>query len=155
LKAGAWYLVAAIDDQPRTYRITNISEVETLQARSRRPRKFELARYWSESIRRFERELYQGSALVLATPAGLKAMRYLSSAVARAVTEVRELPGSDGRVRLSIPIESIQQATGQMLRLSPDVEAIEPAALRQSVLERLRQTCRLYGVDTSSRAGPT
>jgi predicted DNA-binding transcriptional regulator YafY len=82
-------------------------------------------------------------------------MRYLSSAVARAVAEVRELPGTDGRVRLSIPIESIQQATGLLLRLSPDVEAIEPAALRQSVLERLRQTCRLYGVDMPPRAGPT
>jgi predicted DNA-binding transcriptional regulator YafY len=155
LKAGAWYLVAAIDDQPRTYRISNISDVQTLEARSRRPRKFELARYWSESIRRFERELYQGSAVVLATPAGLKAMRYLSSAVARAVAEADAPPGPDGRVKLSIPIESIQHATGQMMRLSPDVEAIEPAALRQSLLERLRQTCRLYGVDTPARAGST
>jgi predicted DNA-binding transcriptional regulator YafY len=155
LKAGAWYLVAAIDDQPRTYRISSISAVEASEARSHRPRKFELARYWSESIRRFERELYKGSAVVLATPSGLKALRYLSSAVARAVADVRATPGTDGRVKLSIPIESIQQATGQFLRLSPEVEAIEPAALRESVLQRLRQTCRLYGVDTPTQAGPT
>jgi len=151
LKAGAWYLVAAIDDQPRTYRISNISEVEALEARARRPRKFELGRYWNESIRRFERELYQASAVVLATPGGLKGLRYLSSAVARAVAEVRTPPGPDGRVKLSIPIESIQHATGQLLRLSPEVEAIEPAALRQSMLQRLRETCRLYGVDTTAK----
>jgi predicted DNA-binding transcriptional regulator YafY len=149
LKAGAWYLVACTNDQPRTYRISNISEAQTLETRSRRPRKFELARYWGESIQRFERELYKGTAVVLATAAGLKGLRYLSSAVARAVAGVRTTPDADGRVKLAIPIESIAHATGQLLRLSPDVEAIEPLALRQSVLERLRQTCRLYGVDAT------
>jgi len=58
----------------------------------------------------------------------------------------------DGRVKLRIPIESIEHATGQLLRLSPQVEAIEPLALRQSVLVRLAQTCRLYGVDTARPA---
>jgi predicted DNA-binding transcriptional regulator YafY len=152
LKAGAWYLVAAVDDKPRTYRISNIMQVDSLEAHARRPRKFELARYWTESIRRFERELYKEQAVVLATPAGLKALRYLSSAVARAVADVKMPRKKDGRVKLRIPIESIEHATGQLLRLSPQVEAIEPLALRQSVLVRLAQTCRLYGVDTARPA---
>jgi predicted DNA-binding transcriptional regulator YafY len=152
LKAGAWYLVAAVDDKPRTYRISNIMQVHSLEAHARRPRKFELARYWTESIRRFERELYKEQAVVLATPAGLKALRYLSSAVARAVADVKMPRRKDGRVKLRIPIESIEHATGQLLRLSPQVEAIEPLALRQSVLLRLAQTCRLYGVDTARPA---
>jgi len=152
LKAGAWYLVAAVDDKPRTYRISNIMQVDSLEAHARRPRKFELARYWTESIRRFERELYKEQAVVLATPAGLKALRYLSSAVARAVADVKMPRRRDGRVKLRIPIESIEHATGQLLRLSPQVEAIEPLALRQSVLVRLAQTCRLYGVDTARPA---
>jgi predicted DNA-binding transcriptional regulator YafY len=149
LKAGAWYLVAAIDDQARTYRISNVSEVQTLEARSRRPGKFELARYWSESIERFERDLYTGRAVVLATPAGLKSLRGLSSAVARAVADAHPPRRSDGRVRVSIPIESIEHATGLLLRLSPQVEVIEPAALRQSLVVRLGQTCRLYKVEVT------
>jgi predicted DNA-binding transcriptional regulator YafY len=152
LKAGAWYLVAAVDDKPRTYRISNIMQVDALEAHARRPRKFELARYWTESIRRFERELYKEQAVVLATPAGLKALRYLSSAVARAVADVKTPRRKDGRVKLRIPIESIEHATGQLLRLSPQVEAIEPLALRQSLLVRLAQSCRLYGVDTARLA---
>jgi predicted DNA-binding transcriptional regulator YafY len=152
LKAGAWYLVAAVDDKPRTYRISNIMQVDALEAHARRPRKFELARYWAESIRRFERELYKEQAVVLATPAGLKALRYLSSAVARAVADVKTPRRKDRRVKLRIPIESIEHATGQLLRLSPQVEAIEPLALRQSVLLRLAQSCRLYGVDSARPA---
>jgi predicted DNA-binding transcriptional regulator YafY len=146
LKAGIWYVVAAVDDAPRTYRISNILEVETLGTRARRPRSFELSRYWAESLRRFEAELYRGHAVVLATPAGLQGLRHLSSAVARAVAGAPAPRRGDGRVRVRIPIESIEHATQQILRLSPDVEAVEPAALRASVSLRLRQTCRLYMV---------
>jgi predicted DNA-binding transcriptional regulator YafY len=149
LKAGAWYLVAATEGEPRTYRISNVSEVRTLDACCRRPRKFDLARYWTESIRRFESELYTGHAVVLATQAGLAGLRYLSSAVARSVSGVHA-PGKGGeRVRVRIPIESIEHATAQLLRLSPEVQVVEPLALRQSLVRRLRQTCRLYGLDAA------
>jgi len=156
LKAGAWYLIAALDEQPRTYRISNILEVQPLEGHARRPRKFELARYWAESIRRFESELYKGRAVVLATPAGLKGLSYLSSAVAKAVAGARALAAKergrgDGRVKVSMPIESIEHATSQLLRLAPEVEVVEPAALRRSVMTRLGETCRLYGVDAPRR----
>jgi predicted DNA-binding transcriptional regulator YafY len=153
LKAGAWYLVAATDDEPRTYRISKVSEVQALEARCRRPRKFDLSRYWSESIRRFESELYQSQAVVLATAAGLEGLRNLNSAVSRAVADVHAPPGKDARVQVSIPIESIDHATGQLLRLSPQVQVIRPLALRQSLVLRLRQTCRMYGVGSRSQAG--
>lgn len=145
LKAGIWYLVAAVDEAPRTYRISNVLEVETLGVRARRPRSFELSRYWAESLQRFETELYRGHAVVLATPAGLKGLRHLSSAVAREVAAAPEPRRKDGRVRVRIPIESVEHATQQILRLSPEVEAVQPRALRQSLRARLRQTCRLYG----------
>ena len=149
LKAGAWYLVAAADDErPRAYRISKVSEVQTLEARCRRPRKFELARYWSQSIQRFESELYKSRAVVLATAAGLRGLRNLNSALSRAVAEVDAPPGKDARVKVSIPIESIEHATGQLLRLSPEVQVVEPLALRQALILRLRQTCRLYGLDS-------
>jgi hypothetical protein len=33
-----------------------------------------------------------------------------------------------------------------MLRLAPEVEALEPAALRDAVIERLKSAGRVYGV---------
>lgn len=152
LKAGAWYLVAAAGGQPRTYRVANILSVEELAARAARPRRFELAAYWRESLRRFETELYTGQALVRATPSGLKALRGLSSAVARAVAAA-PAPGEDGRTQLSIPIESIAHAAGQMLRLGPDVEALEPPALREALLARLGAVAALYGAGLSATRG--
>jgi hypothetical protein len=56
-------------------------------------------------------------------------------------------------VKVSIPIESIEHAAVQLLHLAPEVEAVEPPALRHSVLARLQQACRLYGgFDTVRRA---
>lgn len=159
LKAGAWYLVALPADRPageggpRTYRVSNILAAHALGTPVRRPARFDLPRYWAESIQRFESGLYTGEAALLATPAGLKGLRALSSAVARAVAAaVATAPASpaarrkDGRVAVTIPIESVDHACGQLMRLSPQVEVLRPAALRRALVERVQATARLYGV---------
>lgn len=146
IKAGTWYLVAALGEQARTFRVSNIRAAELLDDKVRRPKRFELAAYWAESIRRFERELYQGEATVLATPAGLKGLSHTSRALAQAVAAAPRPRRRDGRVRLRIPIETVEHATGQLLRLSPEVEVLEPAALRLSIVERVRRVAALYGL---------
>jgi len=158
LKAGVWYLVAlpaarAAGDAPargeggpRTYRVSNILAAQALDAAVRRPARFDLPAYWAASIQRFESSLYTGEAALLATPAGLKGLRMLSSAVARAVAAAPASRRQDGRVAVTVPIESVEHACGQLLRLSPQVEVLRPAALRRAVVERVRSTARLYGL---------
>ncbi len=154
LKAGTWYLVASIADEPRTFRVSHVREAKPLPERVRRPKRFDLAAHWRESIRRFERELYQGEATVLATAAGLKQLCHVSSAVARTVAAATASERQDGRTRLRVPIESIDQATGQFLRLAPDVEVIAPPALRASIVKRVRRIARMYASeDGSGQAG--
>lgn len=146
LKAGAWYLVASADGLPRTYRIANIRALQVLDARSERPRRFDLAAYWIDAMQRFEQDLYAGKATVLATPAGLRELAKLSAAVARAVAERRDPPGQDGRARLVIPTETVAQAAAQLLPLAPEVVAIAPAALVDAIARRLGEVVRAYGV---------
>ena len=145
LKAGVWYLVAAADGKPRTYRISNVKRAAMLEQKARRPVRFDLARYWSESVARFEADLYTDHADVLATPTGLRDLRYLNAAVARAVTQAGPARRQDGRVALRIPIESVDHVAGQLLRLAPEVEVTGPARLRKALVSRLRQVSALYG----------
>lgn len=147
LKAGSWYLIAGFRNEPRTFKVSNIERAAVLREAVRRPRKFELVAYWIESIRRFERELYKQEATLLATAAGLKGLRPFSSAVARAVAAAPPSRRKDGRVQVRIPIESVEHATGQLLRLSPEIEVIEPEALRAGIVERIRQIASLYGIE--------
>ena len=148
LKAGSWYLVALLGERPSTLRVSNIREAALLDDPVRRPKGFDLAAYWAESTRRFERELYCGEALVLATPTGLKGLSHLGSPAARAVADIGNKTSrrKDGRRRLRIPIESTEQAATQLLRLAPEVEVLEPPALRRALLRKLDQVLQLYGV---------
>ena len=156
LKAGVWYLVALpvaaaapgkAKGGPRTYRVSSIRAATALATPVRRPARFDLPGYWAESIQRFEAEIYTGQAQVLATPAGLQGLRVLSSAVARAVAAARPSRRTDGRVVVTLPIESVDHACGQLMRLSPQVEVLRPAALRRALVQRLRATALLYGLD--------
>ncbi|WOI45834.1 WYL domain-containing protein [Acidovorax sp. BLS4] len=151
LKAGVWYLVAlpigsgAKDDGgPRTYRVSSIRAAMALGTTVRRPARFDLPAYWAQSIRRFESSLYTGEAELLATPAGLKGLSALSAAVARAVAAAGPSHRKDGRVAVTIPIESVDHACGQLMRQSPEVEVLRPKALRRALVERIEATARLY-----------
>ena len=84
LKGGAWYLVALLADEPRTFRVASIRSAQMLDETTRRPRAFDLAAYWADSMRRFERELYTAEATVLATRAGLRGLSSIGTALAKA-----------------------------------------------------------------------
>ena len=150
LKAGVWYLVGAVDGKPRTYRISSIQEVRTQDARAVRPAKFDLARYWAESLERFETQLYKGRATVLATANGIAELKKLSAAVAAAVASSAPASRRDGRRRLAIPIEAVEHAARQLLPLAPDVEVLEPRALKRAIAQKLRDIARCYRVALKS-----
>lgn len=146
MKAGTWYLVAARDGKVRTWRVASILDAAPVEAPVQRPRGFDLAAYWRESVRRFEVELFTGEARVAATARGLMELRRINAALARAAAGVT--PPQDGeRVELRIPIESIPHASGQLLRLCPEVEVLGPRELREALRERSRVAARLYARD--------
>lgn len=144
LKAGTWYFAAAREGKVRTWRVASVLDAALLDAPVQRPRGFDLAAYWRESVRRFEVEVYTGEAQVAATARGLTELRRINAALARAVAGVAS-PADGQRVRLRIPIESVPHAAGQLLRLCPEVEALSPPALRQAIAERLRAAATMYG----------
>lgn len=143
LKAGVWYLVAQREGKVRTFRVPGIVAPEVLASRSARPRGFDLARYWAESVRRFEQDLYTGRASIAATARGLADLRRQSAAVAKAVRAAAPPPEGQ-RVRLEIPTESVPQAAGQLMRLAPEVEVLGPKRLRDEIVARLRAAAACY-----------
>jgi predicted DNA-binding transcriptional regulator YafY len=143
LKAGVWYLVATRLDKVRTFRVSNIHDAAVMDAAVVRPKKFDLAAYWRESVKRFETELYTGTAEVAATAQGLAELRRIGAALARAVQGLSD-PAEGERVRVRMPIESIDHATGQLLRLAPHVVAVAPRELCDAIRGRIDAAARLY-----------
>src|SRR5215216_1881310 len=77
LKAGSWYLVAGVDGQARTYRISRILNLETLDEQFERPVDFDLAGYWSMYQREFQERLFSGKAKIRLSPHGLELLPLL------------------------------------------------------------------------------
>ena len=150
LKAGLWYLVAAVGTQPRTYRVGSILELHVEEETGKVPPRFELRRYWKQFAKEYEARMQTGRALVRARPAALHRLARLDAATARAVAAAGSLD-DDGWQRVAIPIESIEVAVGELLRLGPDVEALEPPELRVALAERLRQLREVYGATHSNK----
>jgi len=144
VKAGEWYLVAnAGKGTPRTYKLSNILGLEAGPSFNR-PRGFELARYWSESIARFETGLYRGTSMLRATERGLKRLRYLSAAVAESIERAAPKVDASGWCKVSIPIESVDQAALDLLKIGAECVVLQPAELRARIATTAKAVERLY-----------
>lgn len=144
LKAGVWYLVAAVKGKPRTYRVSNIQTFETSDIPAARPPRFNLARYWAQATRDFEARLMNARAIVRLSPEGQRRLRDVSPAAAEAVAGKFQACRPAGWVRAEIPIEGVSHATGQLLHLGAEVEVLEPAELRDAVAKEARRVAKLY-----------
>jgi predicted DNA-binding transcriptional regulator YafY len=139
LKAGRWYLVAA--PGPRTYRVDQILDLRVLDEEFGVPEGFELARYWQAYLADFRAHLHQADAVVRLTPG---AAAQLSGPAAAAVAEVG-VTEAGGWMRAVVPIESVEQACREFLALGPDIEVLEPAALRARMAAAAQATAARYG----------
>ncbi|MEU9041909.1 MULTISPECIES: WYL domain-containing protein [unclassified Kitasatospora] len=130
LKAGRWYLVAGGPSGMRTYRVDQIIELAMTEHEFEAQGDFDLASYWTAYLADFRARLHTGEALVRLTPEGARRL---------GVT-----PADDGWTEARVPIESVDHAHGEFLRLGADVEVLEPAELRDRVAATVRALAARY-----------
>ncbi len=147
LKGGLWYLVAAVDGQPRTYRVSNIEDLEPLTGAVRRPRRFDLARYWAQSSRAFEARLLHARAHVRLSTTGLRLLRDHLPAAADAAASTARPDRRPGWTRAEIPVEELASATRQLLALGTEVEVLAPAELRSAIAQSAARIARRHRSD--------
>ncbi|MGY5052995.1 helix-turn-helix transcriptional regulator [Streptomyces sp. 900105755] len=140
LKAGRWYVVAA--PGPRTYRVDQILELSLLDEEFSRPEAFDLAAHWTAYQRDFQIRLYRdgGEALVRLAP-GVTLPRAETVETTAAWTLAR------------VPIESVEHATAQFLRLGTDIEVLEPPELRARMARTIAELAERYGDREADDAG--
>ncbi|MFF9062369.1 helix-turn-helix transcriptional regulator [Streptomyces sp. NPDC014882] len=130
LKAGRWYLVAGGPSGTRTYRIDRILDVRPLEEGFAVPDGFDLTGYWTGHLAGFRARLHTGEAWVRLTPEGARRL---------GVT-----PTGDGWTEARVPIESVDHAHREFLRLGTDVEVLAPAELRARIAETARALATRY-----------
>lgn len=142
LKAGRWYVVAG--PGPRTFRVDQILAILEPDASDAsddsaeqftRPDGFDLAAYWTAYQRDFHARLHRVEALVRLAP---------GVTLPRAVP-VEDGPGEGGWTTARVPVESVEHAHGEFLRLGTDIEVLEPAELRRSIARTVAELAERYG----------
>ncbi|WP_155354652.1 helix-turn-helix transcriptional regulator [Acrocarpospora macrocephala] len=134
LKAGKWYLVARCEETLRTYRVSQILDLQVTDETFTRPPGFDLATYWRDHLVDFRARLIQGHAVVRLSPPGRERLtETMSAQVINAVNETASPPDELGWITATIPIESLIHAHGELLRLGAECEVLDPPALREKL----------------------
>ena len=143
-KAGEWYVVAQTKKQLRTFRLSRIQHLAVRPGTFTRPRKFDLPKHWAASIESFEAGLYRGTAVLRITALGMQRLKAVSAAVAEAADRTQTSADADDWRQVTIPIESIDYAACDLLRLGSEVEVLKPVELRRRVADTARALAQIY-----------
>jgi predicted DNA-binding transcriptional regulator YafY len=140
-KGSLWYLIAAVDGDIRTYRVSRMSGAELTDEPCTRPPDFDLAAYWARSSAQFQASLPRYPAVLRVDPDILPRMR---SEGRYARIEREELPDQQGWVRLEMLFEEQHSACEYVLSYATRMEVIEPPALRELVVHAAEGIVELY-----------
>ncbi len=145
LKGGIWYLVAAVRDRFRTYRVNRISSLRETGEVFVRDEAFDLAGKWAELSAGFVASMFRDEITVRLGPDGMRALRRVIGPPAeeRARAAAGE-PDAQGWVVTALPVESLEVAFEQLLQLGPEVEVLEPPQLRARLKEAATRLAALY-----------
>ena len=148
LKAGTWYVVAAVDGQFRTYRVSRVVNAEPTEDRFDRPEGFDLARYWAESAEAYERDVARIEVTVRVRPDRLDIVR---DAVGNGVVEAAEYlsdPDPEGWLRLRLRLDWPDEAPLTLLRAGPWLEVLAPPEVRARLASAARAIVERYDADS-------
>ncbi|MFC4610111.1 helix-turn-helix transcriptional regulator [Streptomyces maoxianensis] len=146
LKAGVWYLCARADGGTvRVYRIDRFTAVTLGDERFERDEGFDLPGFWEERAAQFARSILRSEVVVRLSEAGAKRLPYVADrAAAREALEAAGAADEEGRVTVTLPVESANVAYTQLLSLGPEVEVLGPPELRERFAEAVARMRGLY-----------
>ncbi|GAA5001208.1 WYL domain-containing protein [Streptomyces siamensis] len=148
LKAGVWYVCARVPDAGsfRVYRIDRFSSVDAADERFRREDDFDLRAFWDERAEQFARSILRSEVVVRLSPDGVRRLPYaVGLPSAKEALEECGAPDEEGRLTVTLPVESEEVARTQLMGLGPDVEVLSPATLRDRFAKDAARLAALYG----------
>jgi predicted DNA-binding transcriptional regulator YafY len=144
VKGSNWYLVAAVDGQPRTYRVSRVLEATVLPEQVARPEGFKLRDWWNVQQRDFVERLPRYPVRALARGESLDA---LSRVGWYATIERQSEPDDDGYRTLDVVFQAEFHALGWAFTGGTDVVILRPLSLRERLVGLAYATLGTYRVE--------
>jgi predicted DNA-binding transcriptional regulator YafY len=141
-KGSIWYLVAAVEEQVRSYRISRVHNAVLTDFHCVRPVGFNLADYWQQSMVEFKANLPSYRVTVRVMPEAMSWLRY--AGYFAQIEQVIDAPDADGWVPVSLRFDIEKAACAYVLGFGAQMEVIEPLELRDRVLQAAKETIARY-----------
>ena len=140
-KGRIWYLVAAIDGDIRTYRVSRVQDAYITDQACLRPDGFDLARYWAQSTVQFKQALPHYAATLRVHPEIVAQIHNPG----RFATLMRSYPPDvDGWVKVEMQLDVEENACSYVLSFGPRIEVLAPPSLRVAVIEAAKALLEVY-----------
>jgi predicted DNA-binding transcriptional regulator YafY len=140
-KGSAWYLVAAVEDGVRSYRVSRVQSASILPEACQRPAGFALAAYWKQAAVEFK-ESFPRYAVTLRVHPDFVSHLYLVGRFSR-VEQVDE-PDVDGWRKAVIVFQVEDMACEGLLGLGANIEVLEPLEVRERIIQQARDILAFY-----------
>ncbi len=146
LKAGVWYLIArAASGGVRVYRISRFASLRARDQTFSRPADFDLAEFWGQRTKEFERTRPQIEVRVRASRVGAVALGWLLPGEKESIDQATAAADGEAWLELALPFEDLEHAYGDLLGVGPEVEVLAPEELRRQLTEAARRMALVYG----------
>ena len=140
-KGSAWYLVARIGEDVRSYRISRISQATVMDQPCVVPAGFDLAAFWEQSTTAFKTALPNYVAKFRVSPDAFLRLRFAGRFARVGDTVERDL---DGWMRVSVGFDVEEMAVEYAMGFGSKLEVLEPRSLREKVIAAAHQVLEFY-----------
>lgn len=140
-KGSVWYLVAAVEDSIRSYRVSRVQNAILLNEAATRPKGFDLAAYWKQSAVEFKGK-FPRYAVTLRVHPDFVTHLYLVGRFSR-VENVDE-PEANGWRKAVIVFQVEEMACEGLLSLGANIEILEPLELRAAIIQQAENIVAFY-----------
>jgi predicted DNA-binding transcriptional regulator YafY len=140
-KGSVWYLVASVEGEIRTYRVSRILDVSLTEKAAVRPEGFDLATHWEQSASQFKANLPRYAATVRVAPEIFPRIRF-AGRFAR--IEQVDPPDQDGWIKVYLRFDVEEMACEYVLSFGPNIEVLEPLSLREKVIKLAESVIAFY-----------
>jgi len=152
LKAGVWYLCARVPEHAgaepfRVYRVDRFTSVQVAGEHERftRDGAFDLPAFWAERAAQFARSILRAEVVVRLSAEGARGLPYAVDPVAaRDALAAGGDPDGQGRVTVTLAVESAEVAHAQLAALGPEAEVLAPPELRARFARDARRLGAMY-----------
>lgn len=143
-KGSVWYLVATVNGNIRSYRVSRIQSAEMLDESFVRPANFDLAATWQQSNVEFKAKFPRYSVTVRVHPDALWRLQF-----AGRFSSVEHIgaPEADGWLPVQMNYQVPENACENLIGLGAQVEIVEPEELRGMVVALAQSVMAFYATN--------